>query len=119
MGSDLFVLVADEDNDRITDFDITEDTIDLSGWSNFKNPADLAITHISGGVRITWQDEVLDVYSSTSGRMDIDEFLTTIRSGPTRTAEAPIVRETGSNSADVLNGDWGPDTLTGRGATTR
>ena len=114
-GEDIFVLVADDDTDRINGFNLNEDKIDLSGWAYFKDPDALQISHISGGVRITWHDERLDVMITNPGPIDLDDVRAAILADVTRIFEAPVVVLNGSNGNDVLIGDWGPDTLAGLG----
>jgi len=114
-GRDVFVLVDDDTTDRITDFDVTQDEIDLSGWAYFKDPDALEMTYISGGVRISWQGEQLDVISSTPGPLDFDDLRAAISAAPTRVFEAPTVILSGGSGADLLVGDWAADTLSGAG----
>lgn len=52
-GSDVFVFELDGQLDRISDFDITEDRIDLSSWGRIYSVEDFTFDAISGGVVIS------------------------------------------------------------------
>ncbi|MGJ8547348.1 MAG: calcium-binding protein, partial [Sulfitobacter sp.] len=114
-GSDLFVLVDDDEVDRINDFDVTSDQIDLTGWAYYKNPDELSMRSISGGVQISWHDERLSVYSARSGSLRFDDLRDAIRAGPTRNFDPPVVIATGGSGPDLLVGRWAADILNGAG----
>ena len=60
-GADLFVLSADGSLDRIADFQLGTDRIDISAWGAIHSLAALTITATATGALITWQDETLEL----------------------------------------------------------
>ncbi|MBL9075801.1 MAG: hypothetical protein JNJ68_19105 [Tabrizicola sp.] len=60
-GDDLFVLSADGSYDRIADFQLGIDRIDLSPWGPIHSLAALTITATATGALIAWGDEVLEL----------------------------------------------------------
>ena len=70
-GADVFILSYDEAEDRITDFELGVDRIDLSGWSMLRDISQLTITQTSTGMRITYLGEVLIVDSRSGGPIDV------------------------------------------------
>ena len=63
-GADRFVLVADGTEDRITDFSLSQDQIDLTGWTGLTAMSQLTETDVAGGVRLIWGNETLTVMGS-------------------------------------------------------
>ncbi|MFP5479983.1 MAG: hypothetical protein ACLGIE_09905 [Alphaproteobacteria bacterium] len=63
-GADLFVLSADGDVDRIADFQLGTDRIDLSAWGPIHSLASLSITATATGAHIAHGDEVLEIHSA-------------------------------------------------------
>ncbi|WP_374374087.1 hypothetical protein [Tabrizicola sp.] len=59
--ADLFVLSADGSYDRIADFQLGIDQIDLSAWGPIHSLGALEITATATGALITWGDEVLEL----------------------------------------------------------
>lgn len=60
-GADTFVFVADGLPDRVTDFEIGIDRIDLADWGMLHHVGDLVMTPLSDGIRISFGAEVLDL----------------------------------------------------------
>lgn len=114
-GADTFVLSADGARDRITDFDTQVDTLDLGDWFMFNDPAGLRLSTISGGVRLQWDDEELDLLMARGGSRDFDDVRAAVQTGGTRLTEDPSLMLNGGRSADRLTGDWGADTIKGGG----
>ncbi|MCB6178383.1 M10 family metallopeptidase C-terminal domain-containing protein [Rhodobacter sp. Har01] len=63
-GADVFVLDADGATDRIADFQVGIDRIDLSSWGRVHDAADLTITPTATGCTVGWRGEVLEIFSS-------------------------------------------------------
>ena len=64
-GADIFVLAADGQPDRIRDFTLGEDRIDLSAWGMLRNLGQLNMTATANGLTITFGDEVLTLESAS------------------------------------------------------
>jgi len=62
-GADVFVFQADGVGDKITDFELGTDRLNLAGWGRLYHHGDLGLAAMPFGARITWGDEVLDIYS--------------------------------------------------------
>jgi len=74
-GSDLFILINDEVQDHITDFEIGQDQIDLSSWQGLRSAQQLYLSTTSNGLRITYGTEVLEIDTRDGNPLDISEFL--------------------------------------------
>jgi Ca2+-binding RTX toxin-like protein len=72
-GADVFSFVQDGQTDVIMDFDLSEDTIDFSGFSNIDSFADLRVVAGCGGVLIYAGGEFLklEVAPGTFGALDL------------------------------------------------
>ena len=73
-GRDIFVLEADGHADTITDFDLSQDRIDLSLWGRIYSLSALDFEALPDGMRLSFGDEVLTVYSDTGQPLDIADF---------------------------------------------
>ena len=139
-GADTFVLVRDGALDRITDFDPTQDRIDLSQWPMLRSVGQLQVTAIAGGFRLTYGDEVLEVLSDDWGGMTPQTLPQNVLIGLDRIAidlelalsnqtddPAPYVvtgtaqgeRLVGYNSTSHLHGGGGDDELYGGAGADR
>lgn len=73
-GADVFAFAADGQADKITDFQMGQDRIDLSGWGRLYTYADLTIAETGFGARILWRQERLDVYSDQGQPIEVSEW---------------------------------------------
>ena len=73
-GADVFILSFDETQDRITDFELGVDRIDLSGWSMLRDISQLTLTQTATGMRIAYLGEVLVVESADGGPIDVSQL---------------------------------------------
>lgn len=73
-GGDVFVFSADGEADQITDFDITEDRINLSFWGRIYDKSDLDFGSIDGGIQISFADETLEVFSVNGKNLSQSQF---------------------------------------------
>ncbi|MEP4978736.1 calcium-binding protein [Ascidiaceihabitans sp.] len=117
-GADVFIIAQDGVRDTIEDFKVNEDFIDLSFWSFLYSVDQLDIVEIEGGVRITHNDEVLDVLKGANGGLNPNQVREKIMLGPTRALpidyddSADDTESTApSSAADILTGTSGVDSL--------
>lgn len=71
-GANVFVFTADGQRDRVTDFQLGLDRLDLSGWGRLYDHHGLMIVPTSSGATITWREETLDVVSADGHPLPID-----------------------------------------------
>ncbi len=112
-GEDLFVLSNDNQEDRITDFNPTEDKIDLSGWAYLQSTDTLDITASEGGYRIRYRGETLYIAAAAGVTLDADSIRDAIVLGGNRIWEPPSLELVGTDENDTLTGSWGADSLNG------
>ena len=119
-GADLFSLRADASHDIITDFDWTEDRLDLSDWPFFYDPASLTIHATAFGATVIWRGETLDLHSETGQSLSAAQVLGSIMSGVHRPPNLAELGATagdqtlvGSPFGDVIHGGAGHDTIDG------
>lgn len=60
-GADVFMLGADDAPDTILDFDISQDSIDLSGWALLRHEDQLQYSLMADGITLRFGDEVLRI----------------------------------------------------------
>lgn len=68
-GADIFILARDGTRDDITDFDITQDKIDLSGWGRIYDVSALTWSVRSNGAVVTYGDEMLVINTSNGSAL--------------------------------------------------
>jgi Ca2+-binding RTX toxin-like protein len=73
-GADVFVLSADGQADRITDFTPGEDRLDLSAWAFLRSPAQLVMTATPTGMTISYGDEHLTLIRAGGGSLQSGDF---------------------------------------------
>lgn len=73
-GEDIFVFTADGETDRIEDFELGIDRIDLSEWGLLYHISALDIIAQDNGARIRFQDEEVRVLSADGTRLEADDF---------------------------------------------
>ncbi len=74
-GADVFILVADGEQDTIYDFQNGSDRIDVSDWGYLYTASELEIIPIPGGAEVRYGDESVIIYAS-NGRTLTDADLT-------------------------------------------
>lgn len=74
-GADIFVLAADGQSDRITDFQPGTDRIDLSAWGRLYTLDQIAIAARADGAEIRFGDEVLIVQTANGQSLDLEDFI--------------------------------------------
>lgn len=124
-GADVFVLAADGQEDRITDFDPTRDTLDLSGWTLLRSAAQLEITTTSWGAILTYGTETVRLYTvdgtpltafdiAALDLVNVDRLpLGNLSTGLLVEGGGGNNRLDGTTGDDTLDGGAGNDTLTG------
>ncbi|NJM82181.1 MAG: hypothetical protein HC844_06520 [Tabrizicola sp.] len=75
-GQDIFVLAQDGEIDRIADFQLGIDRIDLSAWGRVYDIADLSITATATGALVTFRGEVLEILSANGLPIQAHAFRT-------------------------------------------
>lgn len=113
-GSDIFALQADGATDVITDFDPSQDVLDVSGWPQVFDVSAVTITATSNGARLEAGGEVVDLRGPGNRPLDVDDVRAALRVDVHRTVQPPSDEIRGTTGNDRLTGDWGQDTLQGR-----
>lgn len=83
-GADVFVLRDDRTEDRIMDFDPDVDTLDLSSWPFFYDPAALTVVPNANGAVVAWRDEVLVLRSYDGTPLSASAVRNAVRTTPDR-----------------------------------
>ena len=73
-GADVFIFTADGGTDRIEDFELGIDRIDLSDWGMIHDISALTISSHNIGARIQFQDEEIRVISEDGEPIKAHEF---------------------------------------------
>ncbi|MCC0065299.1 MAG: M10 family metallopeptidase C-terminal domain-containing protein [Defluviimonas sp.] len=73
-GADIFVLTADGADDRITDFEVGVDRIDLSLLPGLRNMGQIEIAPIMGGAILRYETEILTVLSADGRSLTAADF---------------------------------------------
>lgn len=73
-GADVFIFTADGSTDRIEDFELGIDRIDLSEWGMIYDISALTISSHNTGARIRFQDEEIRVISEDGEPIEAHEF---------------------------------------------
>ncbi|MCW3782659.1 calcium-binding protein [Defluviimonas salinarum] len=116
-GRDLFVLLTDGAPDRITDFDINYDRLDLSDFTLLYSVSALKITSTAIGATITYGDEVVEIVSSTYSPLAAAQFTNANTINLPRSPLQQIVAgrvEAGTPGDDRLIGSVFDDRLDGQ-----
>jgi len=124
-GNDIFVLTADGQIDRIEQFELGNDRLDLSGLGYVRNISQLTFETEVDGVTIRFGDEEIRIVSNdltpltaahftAADLLDLDHLpiLSTTPAPPPGDGDDTIE---GSSEADVLNGLNGSDHISGMG----
>lgn len=117
-GADLFAFAADGKADRIRDFDVAEDLIDLSAWPLLRSLDQLSITSQPYGGQIRFNSDSVQLHSLSGQPLEASAIITRILdnfhhfSVDFLTADQVLVGTTGD---DVLRGNGGDDMLFGMG----
>lgn len=118
-GADVFVFAADGERDRIGDFELGVDRIDLSAMGRVYSLDALEWQVLSGGIRITFNGEQLDIYSASGQPLAKSDFTLDMLFDLTHTAVAPLpavpMRVAGTTGNDLLQGAELNDTIQGQG----
>jgi Ca2+-binding RTX toxin-like protein len=132
-GADIFVFASDGQTDTVTDFDPSEDRLDLSGWAFFRRPAQLLVESREDGAEITFEGpgdpERLILRSASGAPLDPDALRAALLPGPDRLmpatldailADLPVdQRLDGTPQADRITGDAANDMILGLAGSDR
>ena len=83
-GADLFVMRSGGGVVRITDFDLSQDRLDLSDYTMLRNPDQLSVTSLSDGAQIVFRDEVVVIQSHDGAPLGRDDLFGYAFEGPDR-----------------------------------
>lgn len=115
-GTDVFIFKADGQTDTIMDFKPGIDVLDLSDFAMLYHPSQLTALPQSWGVRLSWQSEIIDVYSAGGGSIDTSGWTASDILNLDRPQFLPISQVlAGDTAANTLRGGEGADTITGDG----
>ena len=112
-GNDTFVLAADLALDRITDFNPSQDRLDLSAWPLLYDVNALSITPTPDGARVEWRGETLLLQSNTGDPLSAAQVRASVVAGGNRTFRIPDTNAVGTAGDDELTTSWGSDTIFG------
>ncbi|TNF23484.1 MAG: hypothetical protein EP318_00075, partial [Rhodobacteraceae bacterium] len=101
-GADVFVLAADGQTDRITDFTPGTDRVDLSGWGAIYTLDQVEIDPLANGAAIHFGDELLILETADGQSLTLEDFLATDMLG--------LAPGTSPGSGDDTGGETGDDT---------
>lgn len=119
-GADVFVLIADQNHDTITDFQVGVDQLDLSMWANFNSDQQLSVRRSGGETTLTFGQETLAIRTSSGAYLTDTEIAAITPPSLARVqvelGAAPAVpggQVNGTNGNDTLEGSVGNDTIDG------
>lgn len=128
-GADLFVLAANGQTSRITDFDPAADRLDLSAFPMLRSLGQLSLAQTATGARLAFGTTVVEIVSASGRPIPVPSFTDAILGGLQRmplggagiVAQARPTGETlrGMAADDTLQGAGGPDTLWGDAGADR
>ena len=118
-GRDVFSMAADDELDRIADFDVMQDRLDLTRWRQLRDVGDLDIQTAPTGATITYGDEVLEITSSDGTGLAAATLRATINlSSVQRLAFGSVAIGSnieGTSSSEILEGSGDDDRIDGKG----
>ena len=123
-GADMFVLAQDGTRDTIRDFQLGTDSIDVSAWEGLYATNQLDVRTQSWGADIRFGDERLIVRTDNGNSIDMDDLVATNVFGIAQLlpyAERPENQptRTGTNAADLMEGNSLNNTFTGLAGNDR
>jgi Ca2+-binding RTX toxin-like protein len=124
-GADIFVFASDGEVDRVENFRLGVDRLDLSAFAGLYAAASLTVIPVAGGARIIWGDEVIELRTHDGRTLNPGDLTDADVLGLTRPPLVQIGRDlvagpgadtlTGADAGDRLRGLGGDDTLDGLG----
>ena len=113
-GADLFVLHPDGRQDVISDYERTEDRLDLSAWDFLYDASQLSVSPTAEGAVLSHGAETLIIMSADGVPLTAADFSNSTILNVDRPPLVPFAQElVGGAAADTLNGAAGNDTLDG------
>ncbi len=112
-GADTFVLVADGQLDRIMDFQVGLDRLEISSFQMLYSPDQLDFTTTTYGARIVFRNEIIEIHSQTGDGLTLTQVFGTSFDGPDRPPLIVDQEQTGGNGDDHMVGTGGCDVLYG------
>ncbi|MBR9650103.1 calcium-binding protein [Thalassovita aquimarina] len=114
-GADHFLLVADGERDVITDFNPSEDRLDLSLIPMLYGAGQITVSSRPWGALLTFRGEELALYSAGGGAFDLAGIATGLVWDTDRPPLVLRQEHYGSERDDDLNGHDGSDFIMGLG----
>lgn len=132
-GADIFVFDSDGQTDVVTDFDPSEDRLDLSGWTLFRGAHQLSIQPRDDGAEVIFEGvdgtERLVLLSASGRALDPGAVRAAVLAGPDRLlprgleavmSQVPVdALIEGTPQGDGLVGQAGNDTILGFAGSDR
>ncbi len=112
-GADRFVLTRDTARDTITDFDITQDRLDLSHIPMLYSMGQITVSGTSWGARLFFRGQELDVRSVDGATLSADDLAQAIDWTVDRPPLALQQELRGTDGADTLEGGETNDVIFG------
>ncbi|WGH80221.1 hypothetical protein [Jannaschia ovalis] len=109
-GENIFVLAADGAEDRIWEFRIGQDRLDLTAWEGLRNVEQLAIATQRRGATITYGEEVLFLRSADGTRLEVEDLRAYGFVDLSHFAPRDLLAVTGTAASDaIIGGDAAED----------
>ena len=83
-GRDIFVMSWDQQSDRITDFTLGEDVIDLSGWVYLYWLNNVDMTPTALGITLSYQGETLVIETANQTSLTVEDITPSLVLSPNR-----------------------------------
>lgn len=117
-GADLFIMAEDGQMDRIMDFQVGLDRVDLSAWTGLYSTLQIAVVSRSDGAEVRYGDERLILRSHDGARLEFEDFLATDILGiarliPIEDRPQNLSERDGTEVGDLLEGSDDDNTLNG------
>ena len=129
LGADRFILTGDNAADTIGDFDITQDSIDLSGWHFLRSMSQLNFEATSNGAVLRFADETLTIQTANGQPLRAEDLMSLNMIGQSRFLPSWVLPDepdskpipaivlplnlVGTPAPDILTGDNANDIIQG------
>ncbi|PYC47387.1 calcium-binding protein [Litorivita pollutaquae] len=104
-GADIFILDYDQRTDTIVDFERGVDRFDLSAFPMLYSTQQLTLLSTSWGARVSFRNEVIDVYAASGGYLSMTDLFGYEITGPNRPMMLVRVPVRGTEGNDAMTGE--------------